>query len=103
MSRETTRLRVNPIACSGHGVCAELLPELVTLDEWGYPVLAADGAVPLWLMRDARRAITDCPALALTLTSIPAVPSGRGGLSGLRENSEEPQRPGRAGAGKVGT
>jgi ferredoxin len=100
MPEETTRLRVNPIACSGHGVCAELLPELITLDEWGYPVLAGDGTVPLWLMREARRAVTDCPALALTLTSIPAVPARR---SGLRESSEEPQRPGRAGAGKLGT
>ena len=100
MSQETTRLRVNPIACSGHGVCAELLPELVTLDEWGYPVLAGDGAVPLWLTREARRAVTDCPALALRLASVPAVPSGRGGL---RESSEEPQRPGQAGADKLGT
>src|SRR3984957_7026183 len=39
------RLRVNPAACSGHGVCAELLPELITLDEWGYPLLA-EGGVP---------------------------------------------------------
>jgi len=100
MSEETTRLQVNPIACSGHGVCAELLPELITLDEWGYPVLAGDGTVPLWLTREARRAITDCPALALRLTSVPAVASGRGGL---RKSSEEPQRPGRAGAGKLGT
>ena len=72
MSQETTRLRVNPIACSGHGVCAELLPELITLDEWGYPVLAGDGTVPHWLMREARRAVTGCPALALGLMSIPA-------------------------------
>jgi len=48
----TSKLRVNPIACSGHGLCAELLPELISLDEWGYPVIA-DYAVP------------DCPALAL--------------------------------------
>jgi ferredoxin len=102
MPGETTRLRVNPIACSGHGVCAELLPELITLDEWGYPVLA-DGAVPLWLMREARRAVTDCPALALRLTSIPAGPGDRGGLSELRANTEEPQRPGRAAAGTLGT
>ena len=33
------RLRVNPIQCTGHGVCAELLPELVTADEWGYPIV----------------------------------------------------------------
>ena len=32
-------LRVNPITCSGHGVCAELLPELISLDEWGYPIV----------------------------------------------------------------
>jgi ferredoxin len=72
MSQDTTRLRINPIACSGHGVCAELLPELIMLDEWGYPALAGDGIVPLWLKREARRAVTDCPALALTLISIPA-------------------------------
>ena len=62
----TTKLRVNPIACSGHGLCAELLPELITLDEWGYPVIA-DEPVPLRLTREARRAVTDCPALALRL------------------------------------
>ena len=60
-------LRVNPIACSGHGVCAELLPELIRLDEWGYPVIA-DGPVPGYLAKQARRTVTDCPALALLLT-----------------------------------
>lgn len=61
------RLRVNPAACSGHGVCAELLPELITLDEWGYPLLA-EGGVPAGLSRQARRAVRDCPALALTMS-----------------------------------
>jgi ferredoxin len=60
------QLRVNPIDCSGHGLCAELLPELITLDEWGYPLLPA-GPVPHRLARQARRAVTDCPALALIL------------------------------------
>ena len=64
------RLRVNPIACSGHGLCAELLPELITLDEWGYPVVA-DQRVPARLARQARRAVTDCPALALLLSEPP--------------------------------
>jgi ferredoxin len=63
-------LRVNPIACSGHGLCAELLPELITLDDWGYPMIA-DGPVPLRLAREARRAVTDCPALALRFTPQP--------------------------------
>jgi len=59
-------LRVNPINCAGHGVCAELLPELVTLDEWGYPMVA-EGPVPLSLDIEARRAVAACPALALKL------------------------------------
>ncbi len=61
-------LRVNPVACAGHGLCAELLPELVEPDEWGYPIIAA-GRVPLSLRRAARRAVTNCPALALALES----------------------------------
>ena len=60
-------LRVNPIDCTGHGVCAELLPELVSLDEWGYP-LVDPRPVPPALDRDARRAVAACPALALKLT-----------------------------------
>lgn len=60
------RLRVNPILCSGHGLCAELLPEQITLDEWGYPILS-DETVPVGLGKLARRAVTDCPALALAL------------------------------------
>jgi ferredoxin len=61
-----SRLLVDPVACAGHGVCAELLAELVTLDEWGYPVIAG-GPVPARLARQARRAVRDCPALALLL------------------------------------
>jgi ferredoxin len=58
------RLRVDRTACAGHGVCAELLPELVALDEWGYPVIA-DAPLPARLVREVRRTVTDCPALAL--------------------------------------
>jgi ferredoxin len=59
-------LRVDPTACSGHGLCAELLPELIRLDEWGYPVVARE-PVPRSLGRHVRRAVTDCPTLALRL------------------------------------
>jgi len=59
-------LRVNPIACDGHGLCAELLPELIQLDEWGYPII--DGrSVPKELLSHARRAVDVCPTLALAL------------------------------------
>jgi ferredoxin len=59
-------LRVNPISCKGHGVCAELLPELVSLDEWGYPIIDPT-QVPPALDLETRRAIAACPALALKL------------------------------------
>jgi len=61
-----TRLGVDPIACTGHGVCAELLPEGIALDEWGYPLLAA-GEVPAELLRRARSAAAACPTRALKL------------------------------------
>jgi ferredoxin len=70
-----TRLSVDPIACTGHGLCAELLPELVALDRRGYPLLA-DQQVPASLVRRTRRAVTDCPALALKLTGISEEGSG---------------------------
>lgn len=60
------RLRVNPILCDGFGNCAELLPELISLDEWGFPIVDAD-PVPSGLADDARRAVKLCPRLALAL------------------------------------
>ncbi|MFY9775296.1 MAG: ferredoxin [Trebonia sp.] len=60
------KLLVNPIECEGHGACAELLPEMIHLDEWGYPIV--DGQpVPAALERDARAAVSACPTLALRL------------------------------------
>lgn len=52
--------------CDGNGVCAELLPELLGRDDWGYPVVA-DGPVPPQLHRLAVRARAACPAAAFTL------------------------------------
>jgi ferredoxin len=63
-----TEMQVDFIACEGHGLCAELLPELVTLDEWGYPVVSA-GPVPVAALARARRAVADCPVLALRLAA----------------------------------
>ncbi len=63
MSRE--RLEVDPIACAGHGLCAELLPELIELDDWGYPMLVDGGELPPELAALARRAADACPTLAL--------------------------------------
>jgi len=59
-------LRVNPIACTGHGLCAELLPEIIELDPWGYPILMS-ATVPGGLVMHAKRAAATCPTLALLL------------------------------------
>jgi ferredoxin len=58
------RLRVNPIACEAHGMCAELLPERIALDEWGYPMLD-DRPLAGALLEHARRAAQACPTFAL--------------------------------------
>ena len=60
------QLTIDRIRCDGHGLCAELLPELVRLDDWGYPIIAP-GPVPDHLMARARDAVTACPVLALAL------------------------------------
>jgi ferredoxin len=60
-----TRLRVDWPACKAHGLCAEVLPEHVQLDDWGYPVVT--GEVPDELLRLARAAVSLCPVNALRL------------------------------------
>lgn len=60
------RLRVDYIACDGRGVCAEMLPELITADDWGFPIISAD-PVPGRLLGDAKVTVRACPLLALRL------------------------------------
>ena len=60
------RVRINPITCEAHGMCAELLPERITLDEWGYPILDEE-PLPPELVDHARRAAQACPTFALLL------------------------------------
>jgi len=69
MRRPRYRMVVDPIACDGAGVCAELLPEMITLDPWGFPIIAG-GEVPPGLVELARRATVSCPRLALTLVPL---------------------------------
>ncbi len=60
------RLAVNPIACTGHGICAELLPERISLDDWGFPVVDPT-PIPDYLRPHVKRAVAACPMLALLL------------------------------------
>jgi ferredoxin len=66
VSRERTALRVDPIACDGHGLCAELFPERVELDDWGFPIVDPE-PIPPTLAKHARGAVAACPRHALAL------------------------------------
>ena len=57
---------IDRIRCDGFGMCAELLPELIELDDWGYPIVRS-GDVPDDLLDHARMAVEACPVLAITL------------------------------------
>jgi ferredoxin len=61
------QLRVDWPACQARGLCHEMLPELVELDDWGYPIVT--GAIPDELMADAKAAVRACPRLALRLVT----------------------------------
>lgn len=60
------RLRLDPIRCDAYGHCAELLPELIEVDEWGYPIIE-QSEIPEHLRGDTRRAVSACPRLALAI------------------------------------
>jgi ferredoxin len=66
VKRRSIQVAVHPIACDAYGYCAELLPEAISLDEWGYPIV--DGKpLPPELVETARRAARDCPRRAISL------------------------------------
>jgi ferredoxin len=64
------RMRVNPVLCNGYGYCAEIVPEIVSLDDWGFPIVSSglidDGKV----LHLAERALATCPRLALLLEDV---------------------------------
>ena len=62
----TQRMQLDPITCDGHGLCAELFPERVSLDDWGYPIVD-DMPIDDRLLPHAKRAVEQCPVIALRL------------------------------------
>jgi ferredoxin len=66
MTRRRFRLRVDPVACDGYGYCAELLPERIVSDEWGFPLLERS-PLPDELLPAARRCVARCPRNAISL------------------------------------
>lgn len=63
------QLEIDWTRCAGHGLCAQVLPDAIHSDEWGYPlirrgVFAGDELIY------ARRAVAVCPVLALRLANV---------------------------------
>jgi len=64
------RIRVNPILCNGYGYCAEIVPELISLDDWGFPIVSTKTIDGDKVLRLAERAVTTCPRLALLIETV---------------------------------
>lgn len=65
-----SRLHIDWTRCDGRGLCTELLPEILSRDEWGYPLSATpDPTVPSRSLGNARKAVDLCPRMALALHS----------------------------------
>jgi len=71
VSETIRRLRWNPTVCTGAGYCAEVLPELIALDDWGFPILDSKPLDERTLPH-AERAVAGCPRLALLIEEVPA-------------------------------
>jgi ferredoxin len=76
-------LQIDPIACDAFGYCAELAPELIELDEWGYP-RAQRGPVPIEFVDAARAAIRSCPRRAIRFVKVSAPSRGAINISSAR-------------------
>lgn len=72
MSETVHRLRVNPTLCTGFGYCAEIVPELISLDDWGYPIINTNPIESEGVQNLARRAVATCPRLALLIEEMAA-------------------------------
>jgi ferredoxin len=59
------KLKIDMTACEARGLCAEVLPELISLDDWGFPIISTE--VPRELRQPALEAVRLCPRLALRL------------------------------------
>ncbi len=69
-------IKVDPVACDGYGHCAEVAPEIFSLDEWGYPIIRTP-MVPPALLAIANLAVKQCPRKALHLAQVVETPSRR--------------------------
>jgi ferredoxin len=75
-------LVVDGAKCDGHGICALVMPEMISLDTWGFATLDGGPLVDARSIARARRAVRACPAGALALVGDPRFAPPRGVTSG---------------------
>jgi len=61
------RVRVDMTLCDGVGYCAEILPERISRDDWGFPIVDGQTIDDPEQLAHARRAVATCPRVALFL------------------------------------
>jgi ferredoxin len=54
----------------GLGYCAEFVPELISLDDWGFPIVSTSTIEGVKVLHLAERAVATCPRLALLLEEV---------------------------------
>ncbi len=59
------KLELDQTACQGYGLCQQVAPDLLDLDDWGYAGLLGDGSVPSEQHSRAEKAAAVCPVAAL--------------------------------------
>jgi ferredoxin len=66
-SPDTVRLSVDSSKCDGHGICALVMPERISLDAWGYADVDNEPIEDTRTLARAKRAVNACPVRALAL------------------------------------
>lgn len=64
MTTAAVPLRIDWTRCDGHGLCAALLPQAISRDEWGYPIID-QARLDQQPASAVARTVACCPALAL--------------------------------------
>jgi ferredoxin len=60
-------VRIDLDACTGHGRCYVLAPDVFDADDVGHSVARFEGALPAELEDQARIAVANCPERAISI------------------------------------
>ncbi len=86
-SRTYLRVRVDPIKCTAFGFCAEFLPEVFELDDWGYAWIQRP-EIPASLTEEAFETARKCPtgAILVEMVEEPDANDGKTEQHGTKAN-----------------